>query len=133
MISWKELLQAFKSSIDPCLYIKNTSNGLLIWISWIDDCSLIGNKKEVSKYQKLMNKYLDCEKIGELKEYVGCKIDKHRADHRIMIKQPVSTKIFADKFNIEKSHKVECPASCGEFLSKVINGKEINYEEQKIY
>ena len=28
------------------------------------------------KYHKLMNSYFDCDNIGVLKEYVGCKIEK---------------------------------------------------------
>jgi Reverse transcriptase (RNA-dependent DNA polymerase) len=64
---WKELLEAFRtmgfqqSPADPCLYIKNTTNGLVFWISWVDDCILMGHQDEVSKYHKLMNNYFDCD------------------------------------------------------------------------
>jgi Reverse transcriptase (RNA-dependent DNA polymerase) len=40
---WRELLMAFnamgfqQSSADPCLYYKNSKNGIVIWILWVDD------------------------------------------------------------------------------------------------
>jgi hypothetical protein len=36
----------------------------------------MGHKNKVSKYHAVMNIYFDCDNIGDLKEYVGCKIDK---------------------------------------------------------
>ena len=50
---WKELLKAMKhmgferSWADPCLYWKDTEDGLVMWLSWIDDCLYIGPKKQV--------------------------------------------------------------------------------------
>jgi hypothetical protein len=42
---WRELLTVFNAmrfkctSVDPCLYIKNSEkNGIVICISWLDDC-----------------------------------------------------------------------------------------------
>jgi hypothetical protein len=45
---WKQLLKAFasmdyvRSKADPCLYFAWTVNGLVIWISWVDDCLVCG-------------------------------------------------------------------------------------------
>jgi Reverse transcriptase (RNA-dependent DNA polymerase) len=45
---WKELLMAFKAMgfekrvADLCLFLKNTRDGLVLWISWVDDCFLVG-------------------------------------------------------------------------------------------
>jgi hypothetical protein len=55
---------------------KFRENGIVICILWVDDCLLIGHKEEVSKYKDMMQQYFECEDIGELKEYVGCKIDR---------------------------------------------------------
>jgi hypothetical protein len=88
---WKELLQAFKnmgfrrSPADPCLHIKNTSNGLVIWILWVDNCLLLGHQEDVNKYHQMMNNYFDCDNIGELKEYIGCKIESREGGKRILI------------------------------------------------
>ena len=52
-----------RSDSDPCLYFKNTDNGLVIWISWVDDCLLVGHQDEVKKYHKMMNEYFDCDNV----------------------------------------------------------------------
>jgi Reverse transcriptase (RNA-dependent DNA polymerase) len=50
---WKELITAFcvmgfkRSDSDPCLHFKNAYNGLVIWISWVDDCLLVGHRDKV--------------------------------------------------------------------------------------
>jgi Reverse transcriptase (RNA-dependent DNA polymerase) len=68
---WKELLTAFRamgfkrSDSDPCLYIKITANGLVIWILWVDDCLFVGHRDEVEKYHVMMNEYFDCDNVGE--------------------------------------------------------------------
>jgi hypothetical protein len=44
---WRELLKVFRSigfdrsNVEPCLYLNRTHH--VVWVSWIDDCLLIGN------------------------------------------------------------------------------------------
>ena len=50
---WKELLKVQKqmsnsqSRADPFLYCNWSHNGLMVWLSWIDDNMLLGNKNGV--------------------------------------------------------------------------------------
>ena len=50
---WKELLKAFgamkckKIDADPCMYYKWDADRQLVWLSWIDDCAIFGNKEAV--------------------------------------------------------------------------------------
>jgi hypothetical protein len=44
----------------------------------MDDCLLIGHKEEVSTYKYMMPQYFECKDVGELKEYVGCKIERNK-------------------------------------------------------
>ena len=67
-----------RSIADPCLYFKNSKNGIVIWISWVDDCLLMGHKEEVSKYKTMMHQFFECEEVGELREYIGCKIERNK-------------------------------------------------------
>jgi hypothetical protein len=78
---WKELLLAFKdmkyqrSKADPCLYYSWTNKGLVLWISWVDHCLVVGNKKAVDQAKQQMKKRFDCNDVSELKEYIGCKVN----------------------------------------------------------
>jgi hypothetical protein len=100
-----------RSSADPCLYVKNTKNGLVIWISWVEDCLIMGHKSEVSKYHAVMSSYFDRDNIGNLKEYVGCKIDKQERGNRLLKTQPVIVRSFIDEFGIQEDKRIEIPAS----------------------
>ena len=49
-VFWKELLLAFnlkgikRIEADPCLHFKNIEPGLVMWVSWVDECVLVGKK-----------------------------------------------------------------------------------------
>jgi hypothetical protein len=50
--------------------------GLIIWLSWIDDCLVSGNEEGVLDAKEQMKARFDCDDIGEITEYVGCKIER---------------------------------------------------------
>jgi Reverse transcriptase (RNA-dependent DNA polymerase) len=112
---WRELLMAFnamglqQSSADPCLYCKNSKNGIVIWISWVDDCLLIGHKEDVSKYKTMLHQFFECEDIGNLKEYVGCKIERNKESKSFKIPQPVIIQSFEGEFGIKPEIQAESP------------------------
>ena len=56
----------------------------------------------------------ECDEIGELKEYIGCKIE--RGDNYMKATQPVMIKSFMDKFGINKEWKPATPAPQGKVL-----------------
>jgi hypothetical protein len=57
---WKETQLAFKSmdyqrsKADPCMHVKWTKDGLVAWLSWVDDYLVIGPKHEVKKAKEEM-------------------------------------------------------------------------------
>ena len=83
---WKMLLKAMesmgfrKSWADPCLYFNWTDDGLVLWLSWIDDCLCVGKAEAVVKAKDGMLMRFDCDDIGEVKEYLGCKIDINKEE-----------------------------------------------------
>ena len=83
---WRELLMAFKhmnfmrSKADPCLQFAWTKDGLVLWMTWVDDCLCVGKKEAVLKAKKEMMKLFECEELGEMKEYIGCKVDHNWKD-----------------------------------------------------
>ena len=62
-------------------------DGLYIWLSWMDECLIDGmNENEAGKNENVqeatgqMMRCFDCEEVGELKEYVDCKVDHNREE-----------------------------------------------------
>ena len=137
---WKELLKAFRSmgfarsKADPCLYFSWTAkHGLILWISWIDDCVVMGKKEGVEWAQKEMQKRFDCDDVGELVEYLGCKID--RTKDSIHWTQPVMLQSFQDEFELPEGKMPEHPAVPGSILVKDMDGTKnaLSPENQKTY
>jgi hypothetical protein len=60
-----------RSKADPCLYFDWNGNGLVVWISWVDDCLVCGKTPGVKIAKKQMIERFDCDEIGNMDEYVG--------------------------------------------------------------
>jgi hypothetical protein len=90
---WIQLLQCFKdmkyarSGADPCMYFKWTNKGLVIWLSWIDDCLVFGPEGEMRKEKKEFQERFECDDVGDVNEYVGCKVNQD--EESIKFTQPV--------------------------------------------
>jgi hypothetical protein len=80
-----------------------------------------------------MNSYFDCDNIGVLKKNVGCKIDKQERGICLLISQPVIVRGFIDEFEIQEDKKIKIPASRSNSFSPILDGDELNKEDQKEY
>ena len=57
------------------MHIKWTEDGLTLWISWADDCVSVGKKELGLVAKKGMTDQFDCDEVGELTEFIGCKLE----------------------------------------------------------
>ena len=117
---WKLLLKAMRvmkfemSKVDPCLYWKRTENGLVIWLSWIDDYLCVGPTVEVRKAREEMLSLFECDDVGEVKEYLGCKVERNQEKGEVRLTQPVILQSFEDEFDLPQGNKmVSTPAIAG--------------------
>ncbi len=85
-----------QSTADPSLYHKWGEEGLVLIVSWIDDNMIIGPKKAVQKTKKDLMKRFDCKDCGDIKEYMGCKIE--RTKNSLKFTQPGLMQSYNDKF-----------------------------------
>ena len=103
---WRALLKAIKtiglkrSKADPCVYFQWTSNGLMLWSSWVDDLLSCGNKQDVENSREAIKEHFDLDEVGELKEYVGCKIEYNKQEKWMKLTQPVLIQSFEDEFDL---------------------------------
>ena len=104
--------------------------GLVIWLSWIDDCLVTGDTRAVKAAKEQMKSRFDCDDVGELTEYVGCKIE--RDDKSLKFTQPVLLQSFEDEFELNK-REVHTPAEPGKVLMKCEEGTELNSKGKKTY
>jgi hypothetical protein len=122
-------LQFTRSKADPCLYFKWTDAGsLLLWFSWVDDCFITGPTSELLKAKgKIMSK-VECDDGGEIREFVGCKIDIDRGQHKMRLTQPVLLQSFQDEFVLTGD---ETPRTPGVPLKTLQLGTEPQVQGQR--
>jgi hypothetical protein len=103
-----------RSKADPCLFFKWTAVGLVLWVTWVDDCLVCGDKEAVMEAKKDLMSRFDCDEVGELTEYIGCKVE--RGDGYLRLTQPVLLQSFEDEFDIPNMKIPNTPAVPGQVL-----------------
>ena len=140
MAFWRQLLKAFKdmkfrrSKADPCLYFAwHKKRGLTLWVSWIDDCLVVGTKKSVKKAKKKLVDRFDCDVVGNMDEYVGCKLERNHEERWIKITQPVLIQSYNDEFDLGKEKATSTPAEPGQVLMPCKEADSLSPAEQTTY
>ena len=135
---WVQLLKALRdmkfdrSNADPCLYFKWTAIGLVLWISWVDDCVSVGKKELVLSAKKGMTDRFDCDEVGELTEFVGCKLDR-TTDGGLRLTQPVLLQSYVDEFDLPDGPVPVTPAEPGSVLMKARANEAVDTKTQSVY
>jgi hypothetical protein len=65
-----------RSKADACLHFQWSVLGLVLFLSWVDDVFLCGPNAGVQKAKQEFTAHLKCNEQGEMKEYVGCQIER---------------------------------------------------------
>ena len=136
---WRNLIEAFwaigyqRFKDDPCLYFKWSESVLTLWMSWVDDCFVCGRGDLVKKAKIEMMKEFDCDDLGELQEYVGCKIEYNKRDGWIKLTQPVLVQSLKDEFDINLKNVANTPAPEGQVLRKAPDIDSLNGEAMTNY
>ena len=110
-------MEYIRTEVDPCLYHKWDENGLSIWFSWVDNLVHMGDKNIVGmgieKLKKVVLIVID--DVGELREYVGMKIEVNKDDNSMKLTQSVTVKSFSDEFELP-AYEYKIPAAPGSVL-----------------
>jgi len=86
---------------------------------------------DVEESQKEMNQLFECDDIGDMEEYVGCKINK--SEGSIKFTQPVMLQSFKDDFDLENQREAITPAEPGSTLPKVPEDAKLDEMEQTYF
>jgi hypothetical protein len=82
--------------------------GLVVWLSWIDDFLVAGDKTAVEAAKEQIKSLFECDDLGELNEYAGWKID--RDEDSANFTQPVLIQIYEHEFELNKKRQFSTPA-----------------------
>jgi hypothetical protein len=92
---------------------------------------VVGDKEGVLTVNGEMKARSDCDDIGELTEYVGCKIE--RKEDYVKFTQPVYGRALLMKKIIENRISVRTPAETGKVLVQGEVGSELKASDQTKY
>jgi hypothetical protein len=96
---------------DPCVYFKWTENGLHLWTSWVDDLlSCVVSSDDLIQSKKIVMKHFEFDEVGELAEYIGCKVEYERNEGKMVVTQPVLIQSFIDEFELGNEKYPVTPA-----------------------
>eukprot|EP00173_Palmaria_palmata_P004456 Plantae.Rhodophyta-Palmaria_palmata.ctg6115.p1 GENE.Plantae.Rhodophyta-Palmaria_palmata.ctg6115~~Plantae.Rhodophyta-Palmaria_palmata.ctg6115.p1 ORF type:complete len:181 (-),score=23.44 Plantae.Rhodophyta-Palmaria_palmata.ctg6115:48-560(-) len=78
-------------------------------------------------------KEFDCDEQGEVKEYVGCRVEYDKEKQFMRLTQPVLVQSFEDEFELPKGGSVNTPSIPGSTLVKHIEGEQLGNQIQSHY
>jgi hypothetical protein len=136
---WRELLKALRcmkygrSKADPCLYFRWTVCGLILWLLWVNGCLVAGKKEGVLQAKDSMMELFDCDDVGELNEYVRCKVDYDQEAGTMKLTQPVMIQSFKDEFELPEGKASNTPAIPGTVMSEGEIKNQVNVKAQSLY
>ena len=55
---------------EPYMYFNCTIIGLMIWLSWFNDCVCFGIAEDVEDSHKNMKQIFECDDVGNMDKYV---------------------------------------------------------------
>jgi hypothetical protein len=79
-----------------------------------------------------MKSIFNCDDLGDMAVYVGCKIEQDQSEGSLKFTQPVLIQSFQDEFKLP-TENYETPAEPGKVLGPVLEGQELSPEEQSKY
>ena len=123
-----------RSKADPCLYFRWGGGGTLnIWISWVDDLLSVGTKNDVWEGKQKLKTHFEIDEVGELKEYVGCKVEYNKQEGWTKLTQPVLLQSFVDEFKIPNEKSPTTPAVANTVLTRDGESKALSDKEHADY
>ena len=94
------------------------------------DFLLAGPNKRTKLAKIKMMSLVECEEMGELKEYIECKIERNWNEIWVKLTKPIMVQSFKDKLKLDAHGKyLITPAEPGKLLSKVENNNTVYKEE----
>jgi hypothetical protein len=91
----------------------------------------MGHQKAVKGARKQMTDRFDCDVLGNMNEYVGCRLERNVKERWIKITQPVQLHSFEDEFDLpDERDKPFIPAEAGQVLKRASDDEGVGQDGQ---
>jgi hypothetical protein len=128
-------MECDQSRANTCLFFKWDSNwGLAMWLAWIDDKLCFAYTNRVEHEKELLKKHFKCDDIGEVQDYIGCKIDISDIGRSFKMMKPVLMQSLTDEFeDIVQGRASLVPVKPGDILTKCKNSNKLKPKQHSRY
>ena len=87
----------------------------------------------VKEAKKDISSLLECDELGQMDEYMGCKVERNMEEHYIKLTQPALLQSYEDEFDLDEHGLTsKTSAESGSVLSKE-EGESLQHKDQKNY
>jgi hypothetical protein len=119
------LSYGFKQLIsDNGVFVKNTSNEILIVTVYVDDILVMGQSKfEISKFKGEVGKKFKVNDLGPVHYIIGLEIKRDRKNRTLTMSQTKYIKDMLNRFNMKDAKPISTPADPTNIISK--DGKSL--------
>ena len=77
-----------QSTADPCVYVKNTSSGLLVIAVYVDDLIIVAKTTEkMTNVKESLSKQFKMKDMGKLHHCLGITVEQNKAQHHLKLNQ----------------------------------------------
>ena len=103
-------LKFLGSPNDPCLYVRKSSEGLLIIALYVDDLLIVGDSKtEIATLKGELSKRFEMKDLGSASTMLGVEITRDRPNRKLWITQQEYTAEILKRFRMEETRSVSTP------------------------
>ena len=99
-----------KNNIDLCLYVHGEGENTLYLVNYVDDVLLCcKNKNKIEKVKNLLSDRFKMKDLGEIKEYLGIKIEYDYGNNKMELIQTAYIESLVEKYKLQNSNLYNAP------------------------
>ena len=107
------------SKADNCLFIRQTKKGICVFVLYVDDCFITGDKIAIDETIKEIKTKFNITTSGSLDDFLGYKVKMNREQKTTYITQPFLIEKMIEKFGQDMPKRTyRCPGTPG-FIAKL--------------
>jgi hypothetical protein len=106
----------------------------VLWLKWIDDKLCIANPERVQTEKEEIKKHFQCDDVGAVKDYIGCKTEINTEEQYVEFTQPVLVQSLGNEFEvIPQGASPMTPAKPGTILTKCEESNKLDDKQHSRY
>lgn len=123
--SYLKELQFTQTASDPCIYYRKTENDMMFIGVYVDDLILAAkSEKQLKQVKESLSNKFDIKDLGELKYFLGMKVEQNKESGSMWIGQPAYTENLLKRLGMQDSKPTSTPVEVSSKLQPATSQAE---------